>query len=236
MLEIFGSILAGIVTAYGIFHWVRTERRVRHYGPVEDVGAGVYRVLERARDRQFRGSSDVRFTIFRPSADSPTELRAIARLGWGRPSAESSVRFQQGEGIAGYAWEDPGSLFLYSSGTEDGNPDELREAHKELFKLRPTNADLLSLDQLRAPTTIAASLMDCGKWFRGVLCIDCRVRGLIPTPAEPAWGRFWTEIADLATQLAAELPPAREPEVRLVELEPPRSFGTAEFAEVRLSG
>lgn len=235
--EIFAycSVVAGLC---GVFLWIKQEASIEYRPPSDRIPPGVYRLLEQARERFFHGSGDVRFTIFGPDEQQPEFLRPIARLGWGRPSAASTIRFRKGEGMAGKAWEQPGFSLMArlkvrpenSEGsssrfkaTRSDIEETCRKAQQDIFNLPPETAAGLSIDQLCAHTLIATSLMDGGEWFKGVLCIDFRdsthkgldiweemsLSGsrddlLIDRLAkEPT---FWTELARMATNLAALLP------------------------------
>lgn len=195
--------------AVGYVAWFQRWKSLDWSQPVYRVPSEAYRLLERIRDRLFSGSRDVRLTIFRPDPDSPLELRPIARIGWGRHSANSSARFREGEGLAGLA-----AMAEYRDGivvTRVSSFDSLeraRDAHKKAFHLSDEAADRLSQEQLTAPVLIATSLMQ-GRIFKGVLCIDSRDPALVPVDmADAFWGRLDKCAAELARALPAPQPHA----------------------------
>lgn len=217
----------------GIGMWVAKERRIAWASSLGVATARTYQLLEQTHRGLFRGSKDVRFTIFVPDSESPSsgKLRAGARLGWGRPSAHAQVRFGPNEGLAGMAWMNPDSLLVARLGPFDTR-EEFEEASVQLLRIQRSTARSLSREQWSAQVVVAASLTDCGRWFRGVLCIDCRDPSLIPPPS--ASKEFWIALASVASEIASTmaisenlkpmerpigefLPTARVDEIRLQE-------------------
>ena len=221
----YGTLALGLV---GLVAWLRQEREREYQGPSGEISPLIYRILERARQRLFRGSRDVRFTIFAQDTNKPEVLKPIARLGWGRPSQASGLRFRKGEGMAGIAWEEPrGILLAEFDELQRSDLEVARATRQKVLNLRPETASSLSEEHLlRSRMLVAINLLDCGGWFKGVLCLDFRD----PSPASKGWRRFlvsqpvlWTgkDITDertlsklsyLATELALALPPETRPQ------------------------
>jgi hypothetical protein len=204
------SVLLALV---GAAVWVQRESERNYLPPLAKVPTGIYRLLEQARKRLFRGSDDVRFTLLVPTPEDPTVLRPFARIGWGGPSATSKARFREGEGLAGKAWATPGAIFVARLGPYE-NLKEARQAHKDLFGLGEEGASFLSETQLRAQVLVAVSLLGSGRWFKGVLCIDSLDPALVPVDTDH---EFWPRLAYLANDLAVALktpaPPVEEKEL-----------------------
>jgi hypothetical protein len=220
-----GSALLGVV---GLARWIQQESRIDFARPWIPVRSELYRRIERAWKTLFRGSQDVRFTVFIPDPKDPETLRPMARVGWGRASTRSMARFRKNEGLAGIVWSKPEAGIAMANLGPFASDVEAREAQQKLLHLPRETAERLSSDQLRAQTVIAARL-DCGGWFKGVLCIDCVTPSLIPGPEEGQ--RFWTEIARLAASIAPLVPFAGEPRIAVRGI---NSVNGAELKEVRL--
>jgi hypothetical protein len=228
----FGMSCLGLIA---LAMWVYQEKHNDFQPPSRKIPTAVYRLLEQARGRLFAGNESTRFTIFAPDPDSPDVLRAIARVGWGRPSAASQVRFKKGEGLAGKAWES-GSNSIHMIRFDRFNTQEkARNAQAEILGLRPENVSALSGDQLKAEVLIAISLMDCGEWFKGVLCVDCR-----DWTNDLAEREFWQDLASVATEIAATLPATIAPQMKLETIQqsillPKDTSAITTFQRVRLS-
>jgi hypothetical protein len=218
-LVTYGSLILGFI---GVFLWARGEDLREYLPPSEKFPTEVYRLLERARDQLFRGSRDVRFTIFAQDEQQPELLRPIARLGWGRPSALSRIRFGKGEGLAGQAWDRPNGLLVAQFEQRDiSDIEKARGVQREMLHLRPETAQALSEDQLRARTMIAIPIKDSSELTKGVLCVDYRgpiiARATSNEDIANEIGEkpdFCIGLISLATELAALLPPRFSPEIQ----------------------
>jgi len=230
------TIVLSLLTAAAAVDWLRRELRIDYSLPLWSVRPHVYRILERARDGIFHGSREVRFTILAPDRNDSEVLRPVLRLGWGRAAANSKSRFRKGEGLAGMAWQNPGVMMVYRL-DEFRDESSARLAQREVLHLRPEVAEALSREQLGASVMVAVGLMDAGKWFKGVLCIDSRDQKLIPKHGSQS---AMVQIARLATKLAAFLEPPYEPLVLqrnpdwLNDMQQPTEY-VASLKEVELS-
>lgn len=188
-------VLSVVLVLVGFAVWLQREL-ARSYAPPKRhaVQPKTYRLLEKARERLFRRSSDVRFTIFALEGEY---LLPIARLGWGVASARSRARFRPGEGMAGLAWEHGESILVTKIGPFVSLKDA-RAQHRKLFNLSDEDAALMSESQLRATAIIASALKE-GSWTKAVLCIDSLDATLIPGPDN---AKFWLAIARLSADLA----------------------------------
>ncbi len=198
MLLILGNVALVLV---GAFLWFRRESRLDYAVPDGGVNPKVYRLLERARRGIFHGRDAVRFTIFGIDHENANQLRPIARLGWGRASRNSEVRFRIGEGLAGTAWLTQGYIIV--ARVDAPSTDTAREENEKLFNLRPETADGLSDEQLSSRALIAVHLASASGQFRGVLCIDSKDAALVPAVNQGE--EFWSAVDQLATALAAAL-------------------------------
>jgi hypothetical protein len=225
-LILYGSALLGTI---GVALWFWQEWGRDYQPPSEMAHPGIYHLLERTREKLFHGSRDVRFTIFAQDPANPKFLRPVARLGWGRPSSASGLRFEKGEGMAGKAWQEPNAILVarFTEG-ERSDTEIARKVRQDVLDLRPETAAALSEEQLHSQMLIAISLTDASGWFRGVLSMDFRE---VTTHRETPWLRllrisvptnpidqidkdnirFWLELSSLATQLAAQLCPTDGP-------------------------
>lgn len=220
-LMVVAAVLVAIVS---LLHWARHE-----FEEGSDAGAYAnrkyYHLLERVRDQLFRGSRDVRLTVFEPDPQTPDEIRPVARLGWGRSAANSPVRFKKGKGLAGIAWETKYS-FLVAEFVGVGDVESTREAHKRLFNLDADAAAALSEKQLAAKVLLAVSLVDAGR-FRGVLTIDCRKEDLVPKPdTNPG---FWEELVERTIELTRMVAPTQ---TKVLAPEPVREYSGASITKV----
>jgi len=220
----YGSLALGLI---GVFLWARGEDLREYSPPPERLPTAVYQLLERARDQLFRGSRDVRFTILARDEQEPELLRPIARLGWGRPSALSRIRFEKGEGLAGQAWQTPdGVLVAQFEQAEISDIENARTLHREMLHLRPETAQALSIDQLQARTMIAIPITESSELLtKGVLCVDYRcpiiaeATSIAPNVEEIVdkigeHPKFWIGLVSLATELAAALPARFSPQIQ----------------------
>lgn len=181
----------------GIILWLRSEFEKKYAPPRTRVPSEVYRLLEKIRDSLFGGSDKVRLTAFTVDPDAADYLLPYARIGWGRPSSESTVRFKRNEGMCGMAANSPGGILVARIGPY-GDREKARKAHKKLFNLDDAVAEQLSDNQLDSVVLIAASLMH-GRWLKGVLCVDSKDPALIPLDPE---SRFWNRLDYLTAELA----------------------------------
>lgn len=207
------QIVLGVAIGFlvlGVASWIASEARRTYSPPKKRVASRIYRLLESARDRLFKGSQDVRFTVFVPNSDG-SALIPYARIGWGQPSADSEIAFAPGEGLAGLAVEKPEGILIARFGPFE-DLAKAREAHRVVFGLRREQADFLSDMQLRATVLMASSLRK-GRLFKGVLCFDSLDPALVPMDADRT---FWNALDHLAAELADALP---EPESAAVEKE-----------------
>lgn len=218
-------IASALLSVVGLVRWVQQEAKVDYARPSVRIDAEIYRRLERARKTLFRGSSDMRFTIFTPDPARLDVLRPIARLGYGRAPGNSQARFRKGEGAAGLIWGDTQTTLLVANLGPFKTDEEARSAQQKVLHLRPETSRLLSSDQLRAQNVIAARL-ECASLFRGVLCVDCVDPSLIPSTTDDQ-RLLWTEIVRLAGSIAPLLPTARVPRVEI------RSLDTVQGAELK---
>ena len=198
-------VAAVLVAVVSLVYWARHE-----FEEGSDTGAPYanrrfYRLLERVRDQLFSGSRDVRLTVFKPDPQTPGEIRPVARLGWGRSAANSTVRFKKGKGLAGIAWETEKCFFVAEFGGV-GDVESTREAHQQLFNLDADAAAALSEKQLAAKVLLAVNLSDAGR-FRGVLTIDCRKEGLVPKPDTNL--AFWVQLVEQTIELARMVAPTQ---------------------------
>jgi len=219
------SVASALVGLIGLLLWAREESKVDYAPPAKGVGPKIYQHLEQARSSLFKGSPDVRFTIFAPDTFQPDVLQPIARLGWGLAAAHSRARFRKGEGLAGIAWSEPELIVVADLGpftTEEA----ARQAQNEVLKLRPETAAALSSDQLRAQVLIATALKS-GHWFKGVLCIDCLNPKLVAGKVDQ---RFWLAIERLSAALAPLVPPTYAPSVEVRQV---KSVNGATLRQVR---
>ncbi len=205
------QVALGISVAFlilGVVTWTVREATRGYKPPKQRVPSRIYRLLESARDRFFKGSSDVRFTVFTPDSEG-SALIPFARIGWGQPSAESTVAFKPGEGLAGLAIEEPDGILIARLGPFE-DLEKARELHRTAFRLTMAQADALSDMQLKTTVLLASSLRR-GRLLKGVLCIDSLDPALVPRDADRA---FWNALDNLAADLADALP---EPESAAVE-------------------
>ena len=189
----------------GVLVWLDSERRRGYAPPRHWVPSAVYRLMERARARLFKGSDSVRLTVFMPHSERSDTILPIARIGWGRPSAESKAEFRSGQGLAGLAVETRAMVVAWMGPFED--LEQARLAHKEAFGLTDEQIKALSEKQLRAQVMIAAPLWQ-GELLRGVLCVDSLDSTVIPVDADPS---FWNALNRLAADLAEALPASLAP-------------------------
>lgn len=197
-------VTTGVLFLAGIASWVHQEAARAYKPPKDRIPSQVYRIIERIRDRQFRGSDKVRLTLFRPDPDQPGYLRPIARVGWGRPSSKSTATFPLGEGLAGLAAKEDGILVARIGHFDD--IEKARAAHRTLFHLTAEAAGNLSAAQLRSEVLVATSLMQ-GRIFKGVLCIDSLDPALVPLElSAPFWSSLELDTAELARVLATPQP------------------------------
>ena len=191
------AVLAISVAAIlvGVLVWWQRERARGYSAPRKGVvQPSTYRLLEKTRERLFKRSRDVRFTIFVQEGDL---LTPAARLGWGAPSAKSHATFRVGEGMAGLAWEHSHAILLSKIGPF-ASINEARSRHQELFNLSKDDVVRLSESQLRATAMVAMALKE-GSWAKGVLCIDSLDQTAIPGPEHK---RFWLALSRLSADLA----------------------------------
>lgn len=215
MADVLIVLMLASAFAVGTLLLIRHERRVDYAPPAKGVRPGVYQRFEETRRALFRNSRQVRFTIFGRDPNAPDVLRPIARMGWGRASAHSDVRFRIGEGLAGKAWKEPGTIWVAQLGAFDSIA-AARRAQQEVLHLGPDTASALSEEQaLRANVLIAAAI-ESGRWFRGVLCIDCLDASLVPGRDDV---NFWVGIEKLALALAPLIPTIEVPRVEMRDLE-----------------
>jgi hypothetical protein len=219
----YASLAAGLV---GFIAWLQQEQEREYRSPSKVIGPAVFRILERAHRRLFRDSPDIRFTIFAPEPTEPDVLKPVARLGWGRPSKASELRFKKGEGLAGMAWEQSkGMLLVEFDGLERSDLERARGARQTLLGLRPGTAALLSEEHLlHSRVLLAINLVDGGGGFKGVLSIDFRdpvsrssrwMRIPFFSRPSPVWtadriannARMLSELSSIASELALALPP-----------------------------
>jgi hypothetical protein len=218
------AAISALIGIAGLYSWWAGELRKTYKAPLPGVGPSAYRLLERVRSRLFRGSKGVRFTIFAIDPEDPTQVRPIARLGSGRPAAESKVRFRQGEGLAGKAWKDD-SLLVVKLGPFNTKEDA-RLANKRLLNLSDDMAGSLSDQQLNARALIAAPL-HVGTAVKGVLCIDCLDEKLLPLNTSDKRAReFWLEIFRVATNLSNRIDFKPQISDRAVDTLPDGSHGS----------
>jgi hypothetical protein len=192
--------LAVALVTIGVFSWFFREAGRRYAPPKRRVPARIYRLLEEARDPLFRGSRDVRLTVFVPDLEKKA-LVPFARIGWGQPSAESHIEFAPGEGLAGLALQRPDGILIARLGPFE-DLERAREAHRVAFLLTRAQADALSEMQLKAAVLIASSLQK-GRLLKGVLCIDSLDPALVPMDDSP---EFWNALNRLTADLADALP------------------------------
>jgi hypothetical protein len=203
MIVVAAGIVCGLLGLLGTALWIATEGRdLRGLGAAR-VPAQVYRLLQQAQRRLFwRDPPSVRFTIFVADAKGE-ELQPIARLGWGRSSTRSDVRFRKGRGLAGMAWEQPGAILVATTEGLKGEEHDRFQRHD--LDVPKEIVQRISEDQRTARATIAIGLIENGRWFKGVLCID----SLADLARSTEDAEFWAELARFSTELAATLPAGR---------------------------
>ncbi len=188
--------------ALGVLLWLDRERRRGYQRPKHRVPTVVYRLMERARERLFKGSDQVRLTVFMPHPARPV-LIPYARIGWGQPSAESDAEFAAGQGLAGMAVEFRGMLIARMGPFED--LERARRAHASAFRLTDKQVAALSKSQLKVTVMIAIPLWQ-GELLKGVLSIDSLDPAVIPMDADTS---FWNSLNQLAADLAESLPDSK---------------------------
>jgi hypothetical protein len=209
MLNIVITLTVGFAGLMVLLSALRQFRRDGFAPPTRSLDPRIYRLLERARHRLFRGSRAVRFTVFAPDVNDPDVIRPTLRLGWGRAARHSTVALHRGEGLAGRAWTEEGSILL-ARFDDLAEPAARISAHVQVLGLPDAIARSLSDAQLRSQALIAARIEDSVGQLRGVLTIDS-IDGIgipeVPDDdlAPPDVAAFWTEVARLATELAAAM-------------------------------
>jgi hypothetical protein len=161
--------------------------------------------MEHLLETVFGDSERVRLTLFLPDPEASSRLMAAARIGWGRPSAESRIQIRLGQGLAGIAWDKPGSILFATLGPYDGDRDRFEDIATRLLRLPAEEAAGLSDAQMETRAMLAISLMDVGHLFRGVLMIDCKDVECV-REKDPA---FWLSLSNSARQLVQALPAPR---------------------------
>jgi hypothetical protein len=218
------ATISAIIGIVGILSWFTDEFRKTYAPPLPGVGPSAYRLLERLRARLFRGSKNVRFTIFAIDPKDPAYVRPIARLGPGRAAADSKVRFRHDEGLAGKAWKED-SLLVVKLGPFKTS-EEARQANRRLLNLSDDIAESLSDQQLSARAVVAVPL-HVGTAVKGVLCIDCPDEKLLPLDTnDKRTKEFWLELFRATTNLSNRIDFKPEISDRTVDELPNGSHGS----------